>query len=462
MIVSNINAVVPITLGAIFLQKGKGALIIPEGEWQPPDAGDAPGEIKSILRTVYSGCRDKNPAETPEAKQQCASIAWGAVKNAGWNKDPEGKWVKEEKQTNISEITTETEDIVSFHNVDIQRLEVFHTNNGVPTFYPEKYFTNVSDWEGIPVVYQRTPPKGGRGKHIGFCDVIKNEFDPASYVKVGRLTNVRLAERGEPTLTGEIVFNNPSCTLAAKARELSISTGFSAPIENLDDGRKTIAGQVAPNHLLLFKRGSCPNCYPNDPGARLLNLIGSDKHENTITKGDDEMDDESKGYLKTIAEGIKNMITMDKATPDASKNEEQKMTEIKNEGMDYKAAYEELKAKYDALMKKQGEMENMTNLVDQYKKANDEAKVAFENIAKENADLKWMMVKNILPRGWVDTPEHEEATRKEYTDTPHEFAQKLARVVNQTPPDKPAQGTTVVNQVAEENKDWGTIPVGKK
>jgi cation transport regulator ChaB len=68
---------------------------LPKGQWTPPDAGkDAPSEVKDILARAYSDFRDEHPAEDPEVKAQGAQIAWGAVKNAGWQKDSDGKWMK--------------------------------------------------------------------------------------------------------------------------------------------------------------------------------------------------------------------------------------------------------------------------------------------------------------------------------------------------------------------------------
>jgi len=68
---------------------------MPIGQWTPPDAGPkAPKEVKDILREVYSSCRDKNPAETNQSKSKCARMAWGAVKNAGWRKNPDGSYYK--------------------------------------------------------------------------------------------------------------------------------------------------------------------------------------------------------------------------------------------------------------------------------------------------------------------------------------------------------------------------------
>jgi cation transport regulator ChaB/uncharacterized small protein (DUF1192 family) len=77
---------------------------MPKGQWEPPDAGEgAPQEIKDILRAVYSDYRDKHPAEDPAIKATASQIAWGAVHNAGWEKDPKtGKWVKKQKKENSS------------------------------------------------------------------------------------------------------------------------------------------------------------------------------------------------------------------------------------------------------------------------------------------------------------------------------------------------------------------------
>lgn len=72
----------------------------PQGKWTPPDAGGAPQEIKDILRKVYSDFRDKNPSEDEATKTKGAKIAWGAVHNAGWHKDKDGKWVKKLKEAN--------------------------------------------------------------------------------------------------------------------------------------------------------------------------------------------------------------------------------------------------------------------------------------------------------------------------------------------------------------------------
>ena len=71
---------------------------MPEGKWTPPEAGDAPEEVKKILKAAYAAFRDKHPGENPATKTKGAKIAWGAVHAAGWSKNAEGKWAKKKKE----------------------------------------------------------------------------------------------------------------------------------------------------------------------------------------------------------------------------------------------------------------------------------------------------------------------------------------------------------------------------
>jgi len=105
-------AILPDQVGACSVKDGCGLLVNkhdlqsvanmlvdnPKGEWQPPESGDAPDEVKRILQTVYSQWRDKHPTENPRVKAQGAKIAWGAVAKAGWSKDENGEWHKKETQ----------------------------------------------------------------------------------------------------------------------------------------------------------------------------------------------------------------------------------------------------------------------------------------------------------------------------------------------------------------------------
>lgn len=80
-------------------------------EFEPPDAGDAPQGVKDILAKVYNSCRldwvEEHPAdkENPENKTSCSKIAWSAVEQAGWKKNAEGKWEKQESLAKFSDMS---------------------------------------------------------------------------------------------------------------------------------------------------------------------------------------------------------------------------------------------------------------------------------------------------------------------------------------------------------------------
>jgi hypothetical protein len=177
---------------------------------------------------------------------------------------------------------------------------------------------------------------------------------------------------------------------------MSLSTGFSATIENIE-GQDQITGSVVPNHVLMFKRGACPNCYPNDNSARFENL-----KTGTI------MDDESKGLLKSIKEMLGNL------KPAESVQEEIKTmdtTELKN-----------AIAERDAL---KARVEAMENAAEQKKK-----------------DGAWAEMKNVVPAGWLGDKEPE--TRAEFENNTPAFAVKLMKF-------------TVENKVGEKNAEGSQI-----
>ena len=73
----------------------------PKGQWQPPKAGNAPKEVKAILRKVYTAYRDKHSEETQATKTRGAKIAWAAVRRAGLRKDKAGKWARNSTVGNV-------------------------------------------------------------------------------------------------------------------------------------------------------------------------------------------------------------------------------------------------------------------------------------------------------------------------------------------------------------------------
>jgi len=146
----------------------------------------------------------------------------------------------------------------NLHDVTLQRLDVYHRNNGGYVFYDSKHFApTVDHWNTVPVIYVETEP-GKPGRTSQFKDVITRTL-PAKFRTVGSVSAAHLTETGEKVLKGAIVFSDPAIAAKANAGELSLSTGLASP-EAPDPrlpGATRIAGPVTPNHILVFDRGAC-------------------------------------------------------------------------------------------------------------------------------------------------------------------------------------------------------------
>jgi HK97 family phage prohead protease len=68
--------------------------------FEPPESGEAPAEVKEILKGAYNSCRTDwtkdhpDDRENADNKESCSKIAWAAVYKAGWSKDTDGNWNK--------------------------------------------------------------------------------------------------------------------------------------------------------------------------------------------------------------------------------------------------------------------------------------------------------------------------------------------------------------------------------
>lgn len=289
----------------------------------------------------------------------------------------------------------------NLHDVTLQRLNVYHRNNGRYVFYGSQHFApTVDHWNTVPVIYVETEP-GKPAEHPQFED-IANDTLPPKFHKVGSVSAVHLTESGEKALKGAIAFSDPAIEAKAAAGELSLSTGLASP-EAPDPrlpGATKIAGPVTPNHVLVFDRGACPNCYPNDSGAMFHNL-----------QEPEEMDDESKGLLKRIADALTR-------TPEPVQHAN--MTEFEN-----------LKKELDAEKAKTAELVNLKQEI---------ATLKAEKATAEK-DTKWNAMKANLPEGWLGAKEPE--TRKEFEADPGAFALKVVAFKNTQPQGQKAEGAGV-------------------
>ena len=286
--------------------------------------------------------------------------------------------------------------INSKHDVVLQRLDTLMKNNGKQILYSTDAFRDVDKWISRPVIY--ADAEIGPVRHPTNDEVNGGNLPPGMSVQ-GRITSAYLGT-GEPTLRGKIEIDDPALDAQTSAGEMSLSTGFSATIENIE-GQDQITGSVVPNHVLMFRRGACPNCYPNDNSARFENL-----------KTETIMDDEAKGLFKKFTEAIENL------RPSAAVKEEIEDTKM----IDNTEAMKNITDENAALKAK---LESMENAAEQKKK-----------------DGAWAEMKNVVPAGWLGDKEPE--TRAEFENNTPAFAVKLMKF-------------TVENKVGEKNAEGSQI-----
>lgn len=287
----------------------------------------------------------------------------------------------------------------NLRDVTLQRLDVYH-DHGHPVFYDSRYFApTVNLWNTVPVIYADIEP-GAPVKHPRFEDVTNGTLPP-EYRVVGNVSGTHIPIAGERVLKGIVSFSDKEMEQLANAGDLSLSTGLSSP--EAPDGRRRgatrIAGPVTPNHVLVFRRGACPNCYPNDNGAMFHNL-----------QEPDMPDDETKGLLKTIADAL----TRREPAPVQHVN----LTEFEN----LKKELETAKAQTAELVNLKQELETLK-----------------AEKATAEKDTKWNAMKANLPEGWLGAKEPE--TRKEFEADPGAFALKVVAFKNTQPQEQQAEGT---------------------
>ncbi len=125
----------------------------PKGQWQPPSAGDAPSEVKAILRKVYSAYRDKNPKEDPKVKAKGAKIAWAAVHKAGWDKGEDGQWhkVSNMSQKDVSQVLKPWEELSPATVANSSSMSLDEVQMAVRRAFRAAYPTKYDPDTGSPI-----------------------------------------------------------------------------------------------------------------------------------------------------------------------------------------------------------------------------------------------------------------------------------------------------------------------
>lgn len=285
------------------------------------------------------------------------------------------------------------------HSAILQRLNIHHVNGGRNVFYSLAAFEHSNDWNNIPVFMPEVDDAG----HPDDFDIIFAGKVPEGYRKVGYITGAHIADEGAARLEAEVVLNDTAAEELAKAGTLALSTGFVSNQRKVGENEYEITGRVLPNHVLAFKQGVCPHCYPNDQAAMMTNQM-----EKTMTEEvkDADFSDTQKGFLTAIVDKIKNACTgvppEEKKNADSIPAEEQTPEQPADD-------IEALKA----------EVESLRAAVAERDATIAELKAADEQREKDEA---WNTLANTLPPAWK---EDMEKTRAEFEANPAGFTTKL-------------------------------------
>lgn len=278
------------------------------------------------------------------------------------------------------------------HNVTLQRLDVPQPYGDYDVLFPRTPFRqSLPLWENIPVIYGEVVDNAIR--HPEFIDVTSGALNPQFRV-VGRVTLPNIPNEGQARLDAVLEITDAEVESLARMGALGLSTGFSAQTDS-DTGNRSIVGDIVPNHVLVFKQGACPNCYPRDNGALFLNV----KQETIMDsdKSSDGFDGESKGWLKAIHDKLFNT------------KPETELEEISMENIETVS-----KEEFDnTVSAKDAKIAELTQTIAEMKSAEEQ----------RLKDAAWEQIKNTLPAGWLGDKESE--TREMFDNNKDAFYLKL-------------------------------------
>lgn len=314
------------------------------------------------------------------------------------------------------------------HKATLQRLDVFHPNNGVRVFYDPAMFGNAEQWNGKPVIMPLHATPSRTIKHPDHDSVTNGTLDPLEYKVVGYLSDVHLSKSGEPRLMGDVDFVDDEAEKMAMDGKLSPSTGFDAKIamKNTDEG--VIASEVVANHLLVFPRGFCKNCMPNDHGACFDNVLQEEEQEFIR---DDIMDEEK--LANSIFDKIKGLLGKKEETTAeepvvetnaATVEPVQESTEVVEPTPVVEPA---VTPAMEPVVNTTNEsstitLEELKTQIEQLKADNVAYKTTIDNLNNDietsKKEAQWVSIQNTVPVGWKDA-------KTEFMADPNAFMTKL-------------------------------------
>jgi hypothetical protein len=288
-------------------------------------------------------------------------------------------------------------------------LQTLNEQHGDIYYGVDPFTLGVDAWNGCPLVFNES------GIHPELDDFESNPEDAmkgVDAVVAGNLKDTRVEIEGQPRLMGNPVITLDRALELWKEGNLSLSTAFSCDALTEENGGTSIAGNIKPNHILLFPRDKA---NPKDKGTFILNSEG-------------KMNPTLKSALDTIAEALKGKPDVGTQSANSKTEEIQMQAEIDK----LKADVEKLSAANTDLNGKvaasKTELDAKTAELEALKVANTEQATALAKVEQEKKDAAWVSLKNTLPKGMTATPETEGELRKMAESDPLAFSAKLATI----------------------------------
>ncbi len=344
---------------------------------------------------------------------------------------------------------------VSSHETILQTLNRWMTfENGRKLFYGVENFEGTEpNWDNAPLIFAKNHPDVEQMRRIeeGDIDSVLEEIGGAI---CGKINSSTVTRAGQPRLSSQISFYDPSMEARYNKGELSLSTGFFCSPG--DDG--SLHGKVRPNHVLVFIQDE--RTQPRDLGAMFLNKQEENMTDAAVTHAGRVISEKNKSKFKAVMESLRSLYSEwtgegqenkysddddedNKSSSNADltwkKKEEKGKKKIGSEGSGAAPAAankdgdemgdNDLKKELDLALTAKKEIEtSLANKEAEIKKLQEENVALSNKVAtfeKEKKDAAWVAFKNKLPPGFIPKPEDEPKVRESFEQDPVGFMNKV-------------------------------------